>query len=214
MTDFAWLTIAEASERIRTRQISPVEYTQALIARIEKHDPSFNTFLRFTPELALKDARTAEAEIQSGRWRGPMHGVPYGLKDIIDYAGPIDPQVGVIVAWDLNGRLIGTVVNNPILIVDQALQLVRHRDYAPTEAILEAVRSRIRPIFMTTMTTVLGLLPLVLFPGAGSELYRGLGAVLLGGLLVATFVTLVLVPVLLGLCFRFFPVRPEHRAGS
>jgi HAE1 family hydrophobic/amphiphilic exporter-1 len=103
--------------------------------------------------------------------------------------------------------LIGTVVNNPILIVDQSLQLVRLHDAAPNEAILEAVRSRIRPIFMTTLTTVLGLLPLVLFPGAGSELYRGLGAVMLGGLLVSTIVTLFLVPMLLALCFRAFPVR-------
>jgi hypothetical protein len=80
--------------------------------------------------------------------------------------------------------LIGTVVNNPILIVDRALQLVRFEGAEPTDAILEAVQSRIRPIFMTTFTTVLGLLPLVIFPGAGSELYRGLGSVLLGGLLV------------------------------
>jgi HAE1 family hydrophobic/amphiphilic exporter-1 len=100
--------------------------------------------------------------------------------------------------------LIGTVVNNPILIVERALQLVRETDIEPTEAILEAVRSRVRPIFMTTLTTVLGLLPLVLFPGAGSELYRGLGAVLLGGMLFSTLVTLVLVPALLGLCFRIF----------
>jgi HAE1 family hydrophobic/amphiphilic exporter-1 len=98
--------------------------------------------------------------------------------------------------------LIGTVVNNPILIVDRALQLVRFEGAEPTDAILEAVQSRIRPIFMTTFTTVLGLLPLVIFPGAGSELYRGLGSVLLGGLLVSTFVTLVLVPLLLGLCLR------------
>ncbi|MFM8436545.1 MAG: efflux RND transporter permease subunit [Planctomycetia bacterium] len=109
--------------------------------------------------------------------------------------------------------LIGTVVNNPILIVERALQLVRGQaddgrgPWPPTEAILEAVRSRIRPIFMTTLTTVLGLLPLVLFPGAGSELYRGLGAVLLGGMLVSTIVTLVLVPLLLGISFRVFPVH-------
>lgn len=100
--------------------------------------------------------------------------------------------------------LIGTVVNNPILIVERALQLVRESDTEPTEAILEAVRSRVRPIFMTTLTTVLGLLPLVIFPGAGSELYRGLGAVLLGGMLFSTLVTLVLVPAFLGLCFRVF----------
>jgi HAE1 family hydrophobic/amphiphilic exporter-1 len=111
--------------------------------------------------------------------------------------------------------LIGTVVNNPILIVERALQLVRGMadddrggaPWPPTEAILEAVKSRIRPIFMTTFTTVLGLLPLVIFPGAGSELYRGLGAVLLGGMLVSTLVTLVLVPLLLGICFRLFPVH-------
>jgi HAE1 family hydrophobic/amphiphilic exporter-1 len=105
--------------------------------------------------------------------------------------------------------LIGTVVNNPILIVERALQLVRDHGMPAVEAVLEAVRSRIRPIFMTTLTTVLGLLPLVLFPGAGSELYRGLGAVLLGGLLFATLVTLVLVPALLGLCFRIMPPRRQ-----
>jgi HAE1 family hydrophobic/amphiphilic exporter-1 len=112
--------------------------------------------------------------------------------------------------------LIGTVVNNPILIVERALQLVREHDAQPTEAILEAVRSRVRPIFMTTLTTVLGLLPLVLFPGAGSELYRGLGAVLLGGLLLSTLVTLVLVPALLGLCFRLVERRrpPAQSARS
>ena len=108
--------------------------------------------------------------------------------------------------------LIGTVVNNPILIVDRALQLVRYEGAEPIDAILEAVRSRIRPIFMTTFTTVLGLLPLVIFPGAGSELYRGLGSVLLGGLLVSTFVTLVLVPLLLGLCLR--KPRPAETAQA
>lgn len=90
--------------------------------------------------------------------------------------------------------LIGTVVNNPILIVDQALILIREEGQSYRTAIVESVRTRIRPIFMTTITTVLGLLPLVLFPGAGSELYRGLGSVVLGGLLVSTVFTLILVP--------------------
>jgi hydrophobic/amphiphilic exporter-1 (mainly G- bacteria), HAE1 family len=90
--------------------------------------------------------------------------------------------------------LIGTVVNNPILIVEQALVHMRTEGMHYRQAVLAGVRSRIRPIFMTTMTTVLGLLPLTLFPGAGSELYRGIGSVLIGGLLVSTFVTLVVVP--------------------
>lgn len=71
---------------------------------------------------------------------------------------------------------------------------MRVEGMSPKEAIPESVRNRIRPIFITTMTTVLGLLPLVLFPGEGSELYRGLGSVVLGGLLVSTIFTLILVP--------------------
>ena len=95
--------------------------------------------------------------------------------------------------------LIGTVVNNPILIVHHSLNYIRDHEMPIDEAILQSVRTRIRPIFMTTITTVLGLLPLVLFPGAGSELYRGLGSVVLGGLLVSTIFTLVLVPTLFSL---------------
>lgn len=99
--------------------------------------------------------------------------------------------------------LIGTVVNNAILIVHQALVLIREEGKAIDEAVIESVSTRIRPIFMTTLTTVIGLAPLVFFPGAGSELYRGLGAVLLGGLLVSTFFTLILVPALFSLAMRF-----------
>ena len=87
MTDLAWLTVAEAAELLRTRKLSPVEYAEALIDRVERHDGKVNAFLRFTPEIALEDARRAEAEIARGAWRGPLHGVPYALKDIIDYAG-------------------------------------------------------------------------------------------------------------------------------
>ena len=104
--------------------------------------------------------------------------------------------------------LIGVVVNNAILLVHQALNFVRgeggdERDVAqalpPREAICESVRTRIRPIFMTTATSVFGMLPLVLAPGAGSELYRGLGAVVIGGLICATLFTLVVVPLMLSL---------------
>jgi HAE1 family hydrophobic/amphiphilic exporter-1 len=123
-------------------------------------------------------------------------GRPYGIYQPLD----VLTMLGFVI-------LIGTVVNNPILIVERALQLVRDQGWSPEAALPEAVRSRIRPIFMTTLTTVFGLLPLVVFPGAGSELYRGLGAVLLGGILFSTVITLVQVPLLLSLCFRLFPVR-------
>jgi len=95
--------------------------------------------------------------------------------------------------------LVGTVVNNAILIVHQSLNHMREDRMTPNASIQESVRTRIRPIFMTTTTTVLGLCPLVLFPGAGSELYRGLGAVVLGGLVVSTVFTLFLVLTLFSL---------------
>jgi len=98
--------------------------------------------------------------------------------------------------------LIGTVVNNAILIVDHALNLIRNRQFNHYDAVAESVRSRVRPIFMTTLTTVLGMSPLVLSPGAGSELYRGLGSVVLSGLLVSTLFTLFLVPMLFGLVYE------------
>lgn len=90
--------------------------------------------------------------------------------------------------------LIGTAVNNAILIVHQSINLMNNEGLSSRDAVVESVRSRIRPIFMTTGTTVLGLFPLVVMPGAGSELYRGLGSVVLGGLVVSTMLTLFLVP--------------------
>ena len=99
--------------------------------------------------------------------------------------------------------LVGTVVNNAILLVHQSLNLIRNEGMDLQPAILESIRTRIRPIFMTTLTTVFGLSPLVFFPGAGSELYRGIGSVVLGGLVVATIVTLFLVPTLFSLMVEF-----------
>ena len=95
--------------------------------------------------------------------------------------------------------LVGTVVNNPILIVEQSIANIRENDMPIAEAILESLRDRIRPIFMTTLSGLAGLLPLVIAPGAGSELYRGIGAVLLGGLVVSTILTLIFVPAALSL---------------
>ena len=95
--------------------------------------------------------------------------------------------------------LIGIVVNNAILIVHQTLFLVRHGGMHANDAIIEAVRNRIRPIFMSTLTSVFGMLPLVVFPGAGSELYRGLGSVVLGGLSLSAVLTLLIIPPLLSL---------------
>ncbi|MEM1183487.1 MAG: efflux RND transporter permease subunit [Planctomycetota bacterium] len=107
--------------------------------------------------------------------------------------------------------LVGVVVNNAILLVHQSLNFMkgvgesdddRVDALPPLEAIAASVRTRIRPIFMSVLTSVGGMLPLVLFPGAGSEMYRGLGSVVVGGLLVSTVFTLLLVPLLFSLTLQ------------
>jgi aspartyl-tRNA(Asn)/glutamyl-tRNA(Gln) amidotransferase subunit A len=87
VSDLAYLSLAEASRLIRSRALSPVEYTQALLDRISAIDPAYNAFLLVMPESALAEAKAAEREIGAGQCRGPLHGVPYAVKDIFDVAG-------------------------------------------------------------------------------------------------------------------------------
>ncbi len=117
--------------------------------------------------------------------------------------------VGITASFDMItvlgfGVLIGVVVNNPILLVE------RHRENlaagrTPADSLLDAARTRLRPIMMTTLTTLFGLFPLVFLPREGTELYRGLGIVLLFGLLISTLVTLSFTPCLLRLLRRGGP---------
>jgi HAE1 family hydrophobic/amphiphilic exporter-1 len=109
--------------------------------------------------------------------------------------------------------LIGTVVNNAILIVHQSLNQMRGEGMEPREAIRASVRTRIRPIFMSVSTSVLGMLPLILFPGAGSELYRGLGSVVVGGLIVSTLFTLFMVPAMFSLSLDIRAALAARLAG-
>src|SRR6185295_5747010 len=74
------LSLSEAGERVRRKEISPVELTSACLARIERLNPVLNAFISVTAESALAQAREAESEIQRGRWRGPLHGIPIALK--------------------------------------------------------------------------------------------------------------------------------------
>ncbi|SDK79318.1 efflux RND transporter permease subunit [Billgrantia gudaonensis] len=92
--------------------------------------------------------------------------------------------------------LMGTVVNNPILVVHQARENLREATADVRQAVRDAVASRLRPIAMTTLTTIGGLSPLVFLPGEGTELYRGVGAIVLFGLLGTAFVTVTFLPAL------------------
>ncbi len=86
-TSLPSLTLSEASQLVHSKEISPVELTKACLGRIEQFNPKLNAFITVTADFALAEARAAEAEIQQGRWKGPLHGIPIALKDLVDTAG-------------------------------------------------------------------------------------------------------------------------------
>ena len=81
------LPLIEVAEKIRTKEVSPVEVTQSALARLEAVEPTLTAFVTVTPELALEQAKLAEKEIGDGNYRGPLHGIPLGVKDLYDTAG-------------------------------------------------------------------------------------------------------------------------------
>jgi aspartyl-tRNA(Asn)/glutamyl-tRNA(Gln) amidotransferase subunit A len=85
--DLPGLTLKQASDLVRRREVSPVELTEACLRRIDAYNPSLNAFITITREQARSAAREMEAEQKSGKWRGPLHGIPVALKDNIDTAG-------------------------------------------------------------------------------------------------------------------------------
>ena len=108
--------------------------------------------------------------------------------------------------------LMGTVVNNPILILHRAIENVRDEGMRAVEAVREAVDSRLRPIAMSTITTLAGLSPLVFLPGAGTELYRGVGAIVLFGILGAAVVSLTMLPALAVIVLKWAETRGAGKA--
>ncbi|HEY4283960.1 MAG TPA: amidase [Chthoniobacterales bacterium] len=86
-SDITQLSLNEASQLVRDKKISPVQLTQECLSRIERLNGKLNAFIAVTADSAMAEARAAESEIQSGHWRGPLHGIPIALKDIIDIVG-------------------------------------------------------------------------------------------------------------------------------
>ncbi len=117
-----------------------------------------------------------------------------GLRLVNEFIAPQQLDILTMLGFVI---LIGVVVNNAILIVYQSLNNVRFEGMEYNNAILEATRTRLRPIYMSAATSIFAMLPLVLWPGPGSELYRGLGSVVLGGLAMSTIFTIFLIPPLL-----------------
>src|SRR5258707_12032200 len=85
--ELAWMGLTEVSRLIQKREVSPLDLTEACLARIERIDPQLKAFITVTAESARQEARRAEAEITRGSWRGPLHGIPLALKDLVETAG-------------------------------------------------------------------------------------------------------------------------------
>ncbi len=122
-----------------------------------------------------------------------------GLKAVNNFIAPQGFDVLSMLGFVI---LVGTVVNNAILIVHQSLNNVRYNSLTGTAAVSDAVHTRIRPIFMSATTSLLAMSPMVISTGSGSELYRGLGSILLGGLAMSTMFTLFVIPSLLAFVIR------------
>ncbi len=147
--------------------------------------------------------------------------VPIGISGgviglwLLNYVGGLLPAIGLAPIrqpFDMITMLgflilLGTAVNNPILIVERTMQNFRDQGLSALDSILEAVKSRLRPILMTTSTTLMGLSPLVFLPGAGTELYRGLGVIVLFGLGFTALITLTFLPALLATVLSFVKRR-------
>ena len=129
-----------------------------------------------------------------------------GLKLVNIFVAPQQLDILTMLGFII---LVGVVVNNAILIVHQSLNNIRFEGLDYHNAVLEATRTRLRPIYMSAATSILGMSPLVLWPGPGSELYRGLGSVVLGGLALSTLFTVFMIPALL-----MFFIRMERRPAG
>ena len=126
--------------------------------------------------------------------------IPFGLSGVVLALWITGPSLDMIGALGVV-MLVGIVVKNGIVLVDY-INLMRDRGHSLNEAIALSGASRLRPVLMTAFTTLLGMLPMALSGGEGSEMWHPLGIVVIGGLLVSTFVTLIIVPVVYGLISR------------
>lgn len=107
--DLAFMTVAELAALIRSRQISSEELTQIYLGRLKKYGPKLHCVVTLTEERALQEARRADAELRSGKWRGPLHGIPYGAKDLLDTAG-IETSWGISILTNRRPTADATVI--------------------------------------------------------------------------------------------------------
>ena len=201
------------------RQTLPLGYSLGVSGRAKDLERTWAS-LKWSLLLALLITYLLMAALFEA-WSYPfiiMFSVPFAATGgvlMVSLMNSLEPSVKMDTLTMLGFIILtGIVVNNAILLVHQALNHFR-AGLPMREAILESARDRMRPIFMTTTTTVLGMLPLVISSGSGSELYRGLGSAVLGGLAMSTIFTLLLIPVVFSLWVDFLAlIRPASFAAA
>jgi len=133
-----------------------------------------------------------------------MFSIPFAFTGVLLALFITNTTLSVIAALGAI-MLVGIVVKNAIVLVDY-INLMRDRGFALDEAIIESGKSRLRPVLMTALTTILGMLPLALSTGEGSEIWSPMGISVIGGLVFSTLITMIIVPVI----YRMFAIKGER----
>jgi len=199
------VSLGELAQQIETQVVPeldlPVGYSTHIGGTYETQQDTFHDMILLAALIILLVYITMASQFESLRMPAIiMFSVPFALSGVIMALWVTHRSLDMIGALGLV-LLVGIVVKNGIVLVDY-INLMRERGYELNEAIQMSGRSRIRPVLMTAFTTVLGMVPMAVSEGEGAEMWQPLGIVVIGGLMVSTFLTLYIVPVLYGVMSR------------
>jgi len=199
------VSLGELAQQIETQVVPqldlPVGYSTHIGGTYETQQDTFHDMILLAALIILLVYITMASQFESLRMPAIiMFSVPFALSGVIMALWVTHRSLDMIGALGLV-LLVGIVVKNGIVLVDY-INLLRERGYELNTAIQMAGRSRIRPVLMTAFTTVLGMVPMAVSDGEGAEMWQPLGIVVIGGLMVSTFLTLYIVPVLYGVMSR------------
>ena len=199
------VSLGELAQQIETQVVPeldlPVGYSTHIGGTYETQQDTFHDMILLAALIILLVYITMASQFESLRMPAIiMFSVPFALSGVILALWVTHRSLDMIGALGLV-LLVGIVVKNGIVLVDY-INLLRERGYELNQAIQMAGRSRIRPVLMTAFTTILGMVPMAVSDGEGAEMWQPLGIVVIGGLMISTFLTLFIVPVLYGVMSR------------
>ena len=198
-------TLGELAQNIEKTVVSQLDVPQGIVVRLagdyEDQQQTFMQMILLAALIIMLVYITMASQFES--FIKPfviMFTIPFALSGVVLALFVTGRSLDMIGALGLV-MLIGIVVKNGIVLIDY-IDLMRERGMALNDAIVTAGRSRVRPILMTAFTTILGMVPMALSQGEGSEMWQPMGIVVIGGLLVSTFLTFFMVPTLYGAVSR------------